>query len=86
MMPSTTCPMVTPALSPTMETGILAEWYLEEGSEFSAGDALAKIETDVRTRTPYGMRVVALRISLLEGTEIDSVVDIGLAKVKIRPF
>ena len=47
---------------------------------------LAKIETDVRTRTPYGMRVVALRISLLEGTEIDSVVDIGLAKVKIRPF
>ena len=47
---------------------------------------LAKIETDVRTRTPFGMRVVALRISLLEGTEIDSVVDIGLAKVKIRPF
>jgi pyruvate dehydrogenase E2 component (dihydrolipoamide acetyltransferase) len=35
-----------PALSPTMETGILAEWYLEEGSGFSAGDALAKIETD----------------------------------------
>ena len=47
---------------------------------------LATIETDVRTRTPFGMRVVALRISLLEGTEIDSVVDIGLAKVKIRPF
>ena len=40
----------------------------------------------MRTRTPFGMRVVALRISLLEGTEIDSVVDIGLAKVKIRPF
>jgi Biotin-requiring enzyme len=35
-----------PALSPTMETGILAEWYLEEGAGFSAGDALAKIETD----------------------------------------
>jgi len=35
-----------PALSPTMETGVLAEWYLEEGSEFSAGQALAKIETD----------------------------------------
>ena len=26
-----------PALSPTMETGILSEWYLEEGAEFSAG-------------------------------------------------
>lgn len=29
-----------------METGILAEWYLTEGSEFSAGEAIAKIETD----------------------------------------
>jgi pyruvate dehydrogenase E2 component (dihydrolipoamide acetyltransferase) len=35
-----------PALSPTMETGILAEWYFAEGQEFSAGDAIAKIETD----------------------------------------
>jgi len=35
-----------PALSPTMETGILAEWYVSEGSEFSAGEPLAKIETD----------------------------------------
>lgn len=35
-----------PALSPTMETGILAEWYLSEGAEFSAGQAIAKIETD----------------------------------------
>jgi pyruvate dehydrogenase E2 component (dihydrolipoamide acetyltransferase) len=35
-----------PALSPTMETGILAEWYLSEGAEFSAGEAIAKIETD----------------------------------------
>ena len=29
-----------------METGILAEWYVSEGSEFTAGAALAKIETD----------------------------------------
>jgi len=35
-----------PALSPTMETGILAEWYLSEGQAFSAGEAVAKIETD----------------------------------------
>ncbi|KAL3907324.1 MAG: hypothetical protein SGARI_003591 [Bacillariaceae sp.] len=35
-----------PALSPTMETGILAEWSLAEGAEFSAGEAVAKIETD----------------------------------------
>jgi len=35
-----------PALSPTMETGILSEWYVEEGGGFSAGESIAKIETD----------------------------------------
>jgi hypothetical protein len=35
-----------PALSPTMEVGTLAEWYVQEGDTFHAGDALAKIETD----------------------------------------
>jgi Biotin-requiring enzyme len=35
-----------PALSPTMEVGTLAEWYVNEGDVFHAGDALAKIETD----------------------------------------
>lgn len=27
-----------PALSPTMETGALAEWYVQEGDKFIAGD------------------------------------------------
>lgn len=35
-----------PALSPTMESGVLSEWYVKEGDSFAAGDALAKIETD----------------------------------------
>ena len=35
-----------PALSPTMESGSLAEWYVSEGDSFSAGDVIAKIETD----------------------------------------
>lgn len=35
-----------PALSPTMESGTLSEWYVEEGGSFSAGESLAKIETD----------------------------------------
>jgi len=29
-----------------METGVLSEWYTEEGSGFSAGESIAKIETD----------------------------------------
>jgi pyruvate dehydrogenase E2 component (dihydrolipoamide acetyltransferase) len=35
-----------PALSPTMDSGALAEWYMAEGDSFIAGDALAKIDTD----------------------------------------
>jgi pyruvate carboxylase len=35
-----------PALSPTMDSGALAEWYLQEGDSFAAGEAIAKIETD----------------------------------------
>jgi biotin carboxyl carrier protein len=34
-----------PALSPTMHQGTLSEWYVKEGDAFSAGDAIAKIET-----------------------------------------
>lgn len=38
--------MGMPALSPTMESGSLAEWFVKEGDGFVAGDSLAKIETD----------------------------------------
>jgi pyruvate dehydrogenase E2 component (dihydrolipoamide acetyltransferase) len=35
-----------PALSPTMESGVLAEWYVSAGTSIKAGDVIAKIETD----------------------------------------
>jgi len=35
-----------PALSPTMQSGTLSEWKIEEGSPFQAGDSLAEIQTD----------------------------------------
>ena len=35
-----------PALSPTMESGTLAEWNVKEGDFFQAGDSVAKIDTD----------------------------------------
>ena len=35
-----------PALSPTMESGSIAEWKLKAGDEFAAGDVLCSIETD----------------------------------------
>ena len=35
-----------PALSPTMESGIISKWHVAEGDAFKAGDSLAVIETD----------------------------------------
>lgn len=38
-----------PALSPTMEAGVISEWKVKEGDSFIAGDSLAEIETDKAT-------------------------------------
>ena len=38
-----------PALSPTMEAGVISEWKVAEGESFVAGDSLAEIETDKAT-------------------------------------
>ena len=41
--------ILMPALSPTMEMGTLAKWYIKEGQNVLAGDILADIETDKAT-------------------------------------
>ena len=41
--------ILMPALSPTMEIGTLAKWYIKEGQNVLAGDILADIETDKAT-------------------------------------
>ena len=38
-----------PALSPTMSQGNVASWQVTEGTEITAGDILADIETDKAT-------------------------------------
>ena len=38
-----------PALSPTMEEGVIASWVKEEGDAITAGDSLCEIETDKAT-------------------------------------
>jgi len=38
-----------PALSPTMETGNLVKWLVEEGQKVNSGDIIAEIETDKAT-------------------------------------
>lgn len=41
--------ILMPALSPTMEEGVLAKWRVREGDTVSAGDVIAEIETDKAT-------------------------------------
>ena len=38
--------ILMPALSPTMEEGTLAKWFVKEGDKVEPGDLLAEIETD----------------------------------------
>ena len=41
--------ILMPALSPTMEEGVLAKWHVKTGDAVSAGDVIAEIETDKAT-------------------------------------
>jgi pyruvate dehydrogenase E2 component (dihydrolipoamide acetyltransferase) len=41
--------ILMPALSPTMEEGVLAKWNIKVGDTVSAGDVIAEIETDKAT-------------------------------------
>jgi pyruvate dehydrogenase E2 component (dihydrolipoamide acetyltransferase) len=53
--------ILMPALSPTMEEGILAKWLVKEGDTISAGQVIAEIETDKAT-----MEVEAVDEGVLE--------------------
>ena len=41
--------ILMPALSPTMEEGVLAKWLVKVGDEIKSGDVIAEIETDKAT-------------------------------------
>lgn len=62
--------ILMPALSPTMEFGTLAKWFIKEGDAVAVGDIIAEIETDKAT-----MEIEAIdegkvgRIVVAEGTE-----------------
>ncbi|MBA4174071.1 MAG: pyruvate dehydrogenase complex E1 component subunit beta [Hyphomicrobium sp.] len=63
-------PILMPALSPTMEEGKLAKWFIREGDTVTSGSVIAEIETDKAT-----MEVEAVdeglihQILVLAGTE-----------------
>lgn len=62
--------ILLPALSPTMETGNLVKWLVEEGQKVNSGDLIAEIETDKATmelESPDDGTINQLVVS--EGTE-----------------
>jgi len=59
-----------PALSPTMEEGTLARWFVKEGDEVSSGDIIAEIETDKATMEFEAIdEGVITKILVAEGTD-----------------
>ena len=67
--------ILMPALSPTMEEGVLAKWHVKVGDVVSAGDVIAEIETDKAT-----MEVEAVD----EGTIAKILVPAGTADVPVN--
>ncbi len=59
-----------PALSPTMETGILAKWLVKEGDSVAPGDVIAEIETDKATMEVEAVDEGTIgKILVADGTE-----------------
>ena len=67
--------ILMPALSPTMEEGVLAKWNIKVGDTVSAGDVIAEIETDKAT-----MEVEAVD----EGVVTEILVPAGTEGVKVN--
>ena len=62
--------ILMPALSPTMEEGTIAKWFVKEGDKIQSGDIIAEIETDKATMEFEAVeegKVVQLLVA--EGTE-----------------
>jgi len=74
--------ILMPALSPTMEEGVLAKWLVKEGDKVEPGDVIAEIETDKATMEVEAVDEGVLgKIVVAGGTEdvkVNSVIGILL--------
>ena len=62
--------ILMPALSPTMEEGTMAKWFIKEGDNVMSGDLIAEIETDKATMEFEAVdEGVIGKILVPEGTE-----------------
>ena len=69
--------ILMPSLSPTMEEGSLAKWYVSPGDKVKPGDIIADIETD---------KALMEYESIEEGTIVDLVVKEGTENIKVNTF
>jgi len=67
--------ILMPALSPTMEEGVLAKWHVKPGDTVEAGQVIAEIETDKAT-----MEVEAVDEGVVEAILVDA----GTEGVKVN--
>ncbi len=62
--------VLMPALSPTMEEGTLAKWYVKAGDTVKSGDVIAEIETDKATMEVEAVDEGTVEVILVpEGSE-----------------
>ena len=62
--------VLMPALSPTMEEGTLAKWFVKAGDKIESGDLLAEIETDKATMEFEAVEEgIIEKLLVAEGTE-----------------
>src|SRR5690606_39754610 len=62
--------ILMPALSPTMEEGVLAKWHVKAGDTVAAGDVIAEVETDKVTMDVEAVdEGEVAEILVAEGTE-----------------
>ena len=70
--------ILMPALSPTMEEGVLAKWNIKVGDTVSAGDVIAEIETDKATMEVEAVDEGVVEAILVpagtEGVKVNSVI------------
>ena len=67
--------ILMPSLSPTMEEGSLAKWYVNPGDKVKPGDIIADIETD---------KALMEYESIEEGTIVELIVKEGTENIKVN--
>ena len=67
--------ILMPSLSPTMEEGSLAKWYVAPGDKVKPGDIIADIETD---------KALMEYESIEEGTIVELIVKEGTENIKVN--